>query len=58
MYRVFPTHTDWKMLKPKKGVKALNLGMLTTLPYEFKRQLEFKRPYAGWLETIKQCAMR
>jgi hypothetical protein len=52
MYRVFPTHTGWKMLKPKKGVKALDLGMLTTLPYEFKRQLEFKCPYAGWLETI------
>jgi hypothetical protein len=49
-YKVFPTLSEWKMLK-LKGTKEKN--ELVRLPYRFKFEKLFKGPCQEWLEMIE-----
>jgi hypothetical protein len=48
--RVFPTSSGWGMAKKKDGGKKHEL---VRLPYHFKFEKEFKKPYQEWLEMIE-----
>jgi hypothetical protein len=48
--RVFPTSSGWGMAKKKDGDKKHEL---VRLPYHFKFEKEFKKPYQEWLEMIE-----
>jgi hypothetical protein len=49
-YKVFPTLSEWNMLK-LKGTKEKN--ELVRLPYRFKFEKQFKGPCQEWLEMIE-----
>jgi hypothetical protein len=49
-YRVFPTLSEWNMLK-LKGTKEKK--ELVRLPYKFKFEKQFKGPCQEWLEMIE-----
>jgi hypothetical protein len=47
--KTFPTFVGWGMPKKEEGKKF----ELVRLPYRFKFQKKFSKPYAEWLEVIE-----